>query len=199
MKTISSLQLLEQLQADTRQIIVFASFLQREEEATLLRQPGLDRWSVAQVLEHLNSYGRYYLPAIEKVLSGKMPPHNHSFKPGFLGNYFTNLMKPGKQGRTKKMRSPKDHVPVSNLDAKKTIALFLTQQQQMLALLEKAKATDIGKLRVPVSIAKFIRLKLGDTFGFLIAHEQRHFVQIENVLKDLNKISDKYPVIRLVA
>jgi hypothetical protein len=190
--------LLEQLQSDTRQLIVFASFLQHEQEATLLQQPAPGKWSVAQVLEHLNSYGNYYIPAIEKVLSGHLPPATASFTPGWLGSYFINMMKPGQQGIKNKMRSPKDHVPVENPDATKTVALFLQQQQQMLALLEKAKTTNIGKLRVPISLAKFIKLKLGDTFGFLIAHEQRHFVQIENVLKELNKVSDKYPVIRLV-
>ncbi len=194
----TAIHLLEQLQADTRQLIVFASFLQHEQEATLLQQPAPGKWSVAQVLEHLNSYGNYYIPAIEKVLAGNLPPATITFTPGWLGNYFTNMMKPGQQGVKNKMRSPKDHVPVKNPDAMRTIAIFLQQQQQMLALLEKAKTTNIGKLRVPISLAKFIKLKLGDTFGFLIAHERRHFVQIENVLKELNKVSDKYPVIRLV-
>lgn len=199
MKIIHSLGLIEQLQADTRQLIVFASFLQHEEDATLLQQPSPGRWSVAQVLQHLNSYGEYYIPAIEKVLTGQLPPAKQLFKPGLLGNYFTNLMKPGQQGVKNKMKAPKNHVPPSDLDAKQTVALFLLHQQQMLALLERAKKADIGKLRVPISIAKFIKLKLGDTFGFLIAHEQRHFVQIENVLKELNRINDRYPVIRLVA
>jgi hypothetical protein len=28
-----------------------------------------------------------------------------------------------------------------------------------------------------------IKLKLGDTFRFFIAHEQRHFIQIQNTLQ----------------
>lgn len=199
MKKTNSLALLEQLQADTRQMMVFASFLQHEEEATLLQQPKPGSWSVAQVLEHLNSYGKYYLPAIQKVLLNNTSAARETFTPGWLGNYFTNLMKPGSQGIKNKMRAPKDHVPIAALNVKEVMSVFLQQQQHMLQLLEQAKTANIEQLRVPISLAKFIRLKLGDTFGFLIAHQQRHFVQVENVLRELNKVSDKYPVIRLVA
>jgi uncharacterized damage-inducible protein DinB len=38
---------------------------------------------------------------------------------------------------------------------------------------------------VPISIAKFIKIRLGDTFRFLIAHQQRHFAQVANTLKAL--------------
>lgn len=36
--------------------------------AKLLRQPAENKWSLAQCLEHLNSYGRYYLLEIEKAI-----------------------------------------------------------------------------------------------------------------------------------
>jgi len=38
-------------------------------------QPGAGQWSAAQCLEHLNSYGRYYLPAIEKALRTQKEKH----------------------------------------------------------------------------------------------------------------------------
>ncbi len=199
MKKINSLQLLEQLQADTRQLIVAASHLQSETETQLTRQPAAGKWSVTQVLEHLNSYSQYYLPAIENAMAAKEVPAAVYFKPGWLGNYFTNLMKPKHGVVANKMKSPKNHRPSAALNAKKTITTFLEQQRRLLELLEKAKATSIGDIRVPVSISTMIRLKLGDSFRFLIAHEQRHFVQIENTLQTLGEINGKDPVIHLVA
>src|SRR3954470_10973053 len=68
MKSFNSHQLLEELQADVRQLVLTATYLQQEDPEILLTAPAVDRWSVVQVLEHLNSYGRYYLPAIEKSL-----------------------------------------------------------------------------------------------------------------------------------
>jgi hypothetical protein len=58
-------------------------------------QPGIDKWSATQCLEHLNSYGRYYLPAIQKAIqkaSGTKPAVY--FESGWLGNYFYKLMLP---------------------------------------------------------------------------------------------------------
>jgi hypothetical protein len=81
-----------------------------------------------------------------------------------------------------KMKSPKDHRPPPHMDHQPVLQTFLDQQQSLLELLEKAKTKDIGRIRTPITLSRFIRLKTGDTFRFLIAHEQRHFVQISNTL-----------------
>jgi hypothetical protein len=50
-------------------------------------------------------------------------------------------------------------------------------------LLERSREINLNKAKVPISIAKFIRLKLGDVFNFLIAHNHRHVLQAERALK----------------
>lgn len=159
---------------------------------SLNKQPAPDKWSVAQVIEHLNSYNRYYLPEIEKSLSKKVS-HNPVFKSGIFGNYFTNMMAPKGQTIGNKMASPKDHVPKSDLESPKVLSEFIKGQNRLLNLLLQAEKADIGKLRVPISISRFIKLKLGDTFRFLIAHQQRHFVQIDNTLAALGVSALKQP------
>ena len=42
---------------------------------TLRRSPAEGKWSVAQVLDHLNGYNRYYLAAIEAQLDKPAHPH----------------------------------------------------------------------------------------------------------------------------
>jgi hypothetical protein len=178
---MKQIQLLEALQADVRKIILAATRLLQEDNELLIQSPAENKWSAAQVIAHLNSYGRYYLPAIESGMS-KNYPAAENFKAGWLGDYFTKVMKPG----TKKMQSPKDHRPKPVMQSKPEIDEFLKQQQLLLELLEKAKQTNIGKIRIPISLAKFVKLKLGDTFRFLIVHQQRHFVQIKNILSHEN-------------
>lgn len=34
----------------------------------LQQQPGPGKWSAVQCLEHLNTYGRYYLPALDQAI-----------------------------------------------------------------------------------------------------------------------------------
>jgi len=198
MKKYRRIELLENLQADTRQLILTAGYLQRMDPGLLLQEPARGKWSVIQVLEHLNSYGRYYLLAIERSLE-KSKPANEFFKPGWLGDYFTRLMKPDENGAiVNKMRSPKDHRPSKYLDVLPVLTTFLEQQHYLLELLETAKSKNLGSIRIPISISRFIRLKLGDTFRFLIAHEQRHFVQIDNALAMIQGTTNIFPATHVV-
>ena len=63
------------------------------------------------------------------------------------------------------------------------ITKFIEQQEKLLALLDESKLIDLNKCRVPVSIAPYIKLKLGDVFMFLIAHNYRHVLQAERSLQ----------------
>ena len=108
-------------------------------------------------------------------------------------------MKPGEDGTiTNKMQSPKDHRPSKYLDVFPVLTTFLEQQHYLLELLEQAKAKNISSIRTPISISRLIRLKLGDTFRFLVAHEQRHFVQIDNTLAMVKGTINIFPATHLV-
>lgn len=132
-------------------------------------------WSIAQCLEHLNSYGRYYLPHIKQTLQSAS--HNNpkmQFRSGLLGNYFTNLMNPDKS--RSRMKSPADHHPTTQLNAYEVIAEFIQQQEELIKMLQLARIRNLNK-RVPISISRIIKLKLGDVLQFLIAHDERHIRQ----------------------
>lgn len=184
--TYNSLALLEELQAAVRTMILQATRLKGLPQNLLIQSPGAGKWSIAQVLEHLNAYGRYYLPAISHSLEHAQEAVPE-FRPGWFGDYFTRIMKPGKDGRIgNKMSAPKAYRPQPQTAGFPVIETFLEQQQQLLLLLEKAKSKNIGSIRTPISISKLIRLKTGDTFRFLVAHEQRHFLQVEYTFRQLN-------------
>ncbi len=140
----------------------------------LLKPSASGGWSIAQCLWHLNSYGDYYLPEIKSGLDKKYPV-NAVFKSTWLGNYFTQMMKPGAQ--MKKYKAFKNHVPPDKLDAHKVVAEFIQQQEQLLSYLKQAKQTDMNRIRIPISILSWIKLKLGDVFQFIIAHDERHLQQ----------------------
>ena len=189
MKPMNSNQLLEKLESDTKQVILTLHYLLQEDPGILLQQPAAGKWSVAQVIEHLNSYGRYYLPLIEKALDRPAYPPNALFSTGWLGNYFTKSMLPKEGDRiTNKMKSPKNHRPAADIDSFKVLNDFLAQEKLLLQLLQQARQTDLNKIKIPISIARFIKIRLGDTFRFLVAHHQRHFVQVANTLEAVKGI-----------
>ena len=72
---------------------------------------------------------------------------------------------------------------------------YLEQKQKLLLLLEESKERNLNTVRIPITLTKMVKLKLGDTFRFLVAHEQRHMVQARNTLKGLGIATDKFPVI----
>lgn len=148
---------------------------------------GPNRWNTLQVLEHLNTYYRYYIPAMDKIMSKSQHHPVIHFTPGWLGGYFTKTMLP-KQGQVKnKMKAMKGHSPTALLDKEKVMTEFLQWQRQFILLLDKARQTNLNASRVPITIAPFIKLKLGDILMFITAHNQRHWIQIENLLA-------RYPV-----
>lgn len=187
MKKLNSYILLDILKEDVREIILKAEKLKAIESWKLEKNPGEGKWSVAQVLEHLNIYNRHYLTEIENQLHHKNPVNKIDFKPGWLGNYFTNLMKPGDNGAIKKMKAPANAIPATQPNATDMLNEFITHQQHLVNLLNIARFADLNKNRIATTLSKHIKLKLGDTFRFVIAHEQRHFIQIENTTNQVKK------------
>jgi hypothetical protein len=187
MTKINSGILLQGLQEDIRQLILQANYLQHKAPSLLEKRPSAEGWSVAQVLEHLNIYCRFYIPAIEIKLNHHQTAPEKDFTPGWLGNYFTKLMLPADRQRpVKKMKAPKNAIP-SIQPAAAMLSEFLEHQHHLLNLLAMAAKTNLSQIRIPTALSKMIQLKLGDTFRFLIAHQQRHFIQIERTLPEAAK------------
>lgn len=46
-------------------------------------------------------------------------------------------------------------------------------------LLELAKNADLVKVKTSISLTKLIKLRLGDTFRFLVNHIERHVLQAQ--------------------
>lgn len=186
MSSYNTATLIADLQKDVKYTIQEAERLQQLNENDLLSQPAPAKWSIAQVLEHLNGYNSFYLPVMKMSINKSKSRHAGTFKPGWIGDYFTKLMQPKQDGTlAKKMSAPKEYNYEPDLDCERVLQEFIDGQQLLLMLLDEAKRVDIGKSRIPISISRMIKLKLGDGFRFLIAHQLRHFLQINNVKKQL--------------
>lgn len=152
--------------------------------AVFAKAPQANSWSANECLQHLNSYGDYYLPAIEKAMQQHSTPSTYPFKPGWLGGWFTRMMQTNPTGQpAKKMKAPKQHVPVALPPAHEVIARFIDQQEQLLQLLQQAETSNLSRIKVPISIAPMIKLQLGDVLAFLVAHNHRHVQQAHRALQ----------------
>lgn len=188
MKKIITQPLLEELAFEVRHQLALASRLQSLDPAFLLRQPQPGAWSAIQILEHLNSYSRFYLPELEKAIQ-EARPGNGWYRPGLWGNYFVRLMQTEENGQPRRrMKAAKRHRPHFMADSKPVVDEFLHQQRRLLQLLAQAADRDWGSSYTKVSIASWLRLRLGDCLRFQVAHQQRHFHQLLRSLPACSEI-----------
>lgn len=151
-------------------------------ETALNQKADETSWSALECLEHLNLYGRFYLPELSGRIQNTRFESESFFRSGWLGNYFANSMLP--KAKPNKMKTFKNMNPLnSRLDKNQVINEFVNQQEELLRLLEAARKVSLNKTKTGVSISKAIKLKLGDTFRFVIYHNQRHMLQAERNLK----------------
>jgi len=188
--------LLNELTRDVQRIKEAAEFFSASDRPKLVYSPDAGKWSVVQALEHLNAYNRHYLPVIERELSSLTHDTNAWFTSGYWGEKFTKMMRPTNVYEIKnKMKTQKRMSFPNSLNVETVVQEFIAGQDKFLQLLERAKGKDLAKIHIPISLTKLIKLRLGDTFRFLIAHEQRHMIQARNVLKEGGVATDKFPVI----
>ncbi len=178
MKLKSSI-LLEQLSQNTEQHIGKAvRSYQNMSDAELLKPARDGGWSIAQCLDHLNGYGNYYFPLMRQGME-RNTTAGEDYSGTWLGNMFTKSLHPD-TGK-KKMKAFKTHRPSRELNAKEVVAEFVRQQEELLSMMKLARHRDLSKIKIPTSIASWIRMNLGDTFRFIVAHNERHMRQADRV------------------
>ncbi|WP_353719730.1 DinB family protein [Dyadobacter sp. 676] len=181
MQTVNRKELLQRLDEQVeRHIADTVALFQNRDDHFLNLPSDTGGWSIAQCLDHLNSYGRYYLPRIREKLDAAPPAPGEGFTSTWMGAYFTKMMDP--QTGKRKYKAIKGYIPSSDLDSAAVISEFIRQQEELLHLLRDASHKDLDAIRVPISILPFIRMKIGDVFQFLIAHNERHMQQAKRNL-----------------
>ena len=197
MAKFKSDELLSELTNDVHNLIAAAEHLKGSDKGKLVYQIDKKQWSIVQILEHLNAYGRYYIPLMETELtSGTAQAKDAWFTSGYWGEMFVKKMKPTNVYQIKnKMKAMSAYSFPNSLNVDVVLTEYLEQKQKLLQLLDLSKNADLNGIRIPITMSKFIRLKLGDVLRFLIAHEQRHMIQARNTLKGTGISTDKFPVI----
>lgn len=179
---VTSKALIAELIEKTRQNINQVETLNLKAIDSLNWKANKDTWSALECIEHLNLYSDYYLPEIEQRIIKSTCNHETYFKSGALGNYFAKSMIP--KEKLNKMKTFKDKNPNGSILDKTTLERFLTEQEKMLELLNKAKNINLNKTKTSISITKLIKLKLGDTFRVVIYHNERHLIQALKTLEN---------------
>lgn len=178
--------LIDELQATVRGQIARTSEIAALPAERLMQRPASNQWNVLEVFEHMNLSSGIYVRGLKKVFDAKaaeLSP-NSLFHPGLLGDYFTKGMLPKPDGGIRnRMKTLRMFDPPRNKGASlQSIDAFTAMCEEQLRLLERARRTDLNRMKVTSSLGPMIRFKAGDAFRFPIAHQVRHMLQIERLL-----------------
>ncbi|MCL7753253.1 DinB family protein [Polaribacter sp. Z022] len=148
----------------------------------------LKSWSVLECIEHLNRYGDSYIPEIENKIKNSNYKSSGKFTSNWLGKYFSKSVSYNES--LNKMKTFKSMNPLNSKLDINVLEKFINQQNQIIKLLEKAKDVDLDKTKTAISISKWIKLRLGDSFRVLIFHNERHIKQAQkSLLKSISELS----------
>lgn len=167
--------LLQDLRERTHDVIQRIEPLQQLSDELLNHQATAKSWSALECLEHLNRYGDFYLDELEQQMTQSSYPASETFQTGWLGNWFANSV--ADKPKINTMPSPPAMNPKGSQLNRQVVDTFLQQQQRMLGLLDRAATVDLTKTKTGITLTRWIRLRLGDTFRVVIYHNQRHASQ----------------------
>ena len=164
----------ELIEINRQNIIDVESFLQMPIEELKWKFDSKS-WSILECIAHLNLYSEFYLPELKRAINKNIKPSSYLFYPGYVGDYFVKTIQYKQKLNKMKTALPMD--PIGSILSKEVLRHFIYEQEQVIDLLIDAKDVNLNKIKTSISISKWIKLKLGDTFRFVVYHNQRHIYQ----------------------
>ncbi|MFD2784259.1 DinB family protein [Hymenobacter rubripertinctus] len=157
--------------------VTLATELRPQSEAVLNHRPAPGSWSALECLEHLNRYGRHYLPALRQALARPARPA-HRLAPvrfSWLGRKSYELVRP--ENAQPHRTLPRMNPVSSLLSAAAVVAELENQLVELARLIRTAPASDLNRKAVPVEFLRLLKLRNGEALLFVVAHAQRHLAQ----------------------
>jgi hypothetical protein len=183
-------RLIDVLQGSLRQQLAHVEEWRALPVERLHQPPAPGRWSVMEVLEHMNLSSGHYHQRLHQLYTDT--PHRlqyrATFRPGFWGDRFTQGMMPrpdksiGWKMRTLPMFEPRPR----HVEGWQALDRIAAMSRDMIDLLEKARQLGLEGARIGSTLGPLLRFKPGDAFRFPVAHQERHMLQIERTLAALD-------------
>lgn len=153
------------------------------------QRPEPKRWSVAEVLEHMNLSSGHYLKRVQRIYADRRKAlrKRDTYTPGSLGERTVHAMRPDAQGRiswrmrTLWMFEPRTEQVVGHASLDRFVAMV----DGFIDALQLAKVHGLEGPRITSTLGPILRFKLGDAIRFPVAHQERHMLQIERTLQQL--------------
>ena len=189
MEALDTRILIIDLQSTLRKQLKRCEELRRLPLEMLQCRPDPKRWSVLEVIEHMNLSSGHYYDRLQQIYADENSPlrFRTTFTPGFWGKRMLNTMQPEADGTIPwKMPTIRKFEPhVARGEALRPIDDLIAMLNGFMGLLERARTRGLEGEKVVSTLGPILRFKAGDAFRFPVAHQERHMLQIERTLKEV--------------
>ena len=175
MKTTSSTELLDHLEARHAENLRLLNLLRELPDDRLRQQPAAGGWNALQAIEHLNIWTAGYLDRIDEQLRSHGTRAKPTFRSTRIGNFFVKMSKPGPE--TMKIRTLKAYDTKGRSLDGTVLETFLRNHARLGDLLQRARLADLTEIRITTFLTSLIKMRLGDTLRMLVYHDWRHLEQ----------------------
>lgn len=144
-------------------------------------------WSAIEVLAHLNKMYNSYLKLLEDALQASENLENNQEQirqSSDFGKQLINRVRPRGKERLFKTQTIKAFEP-NPIDGNCSDIIhgFMQNKQQFHQLIKEAAKKNLNDRQITMPIGENLKLYIPEVFEFLLAHEDRHMIQIEEALE----------------
>ncbi len=160
--------------------VAFAKGFEQYSDETLNQKVDAKSWSVLECFEHMNLSMLVYLNQLKKINNYR--PSNGLIKFGIKGKFFADGVRPKNDSISYKMKTFKKLTPSSGL-GRSVINDFIKHSNWFSQFINEHKSDDLNSIKVKTALGPLVKLNVAEALCFIIAHNERHVWQINNVLK----------------
>ncbi|WP_425392989.1 DinB family protein [Ekhidna sp.] len=149
------------------------------------------KWSALEVVEHLNKVYDVYLDNFQKVIDDANKLNDHAtpeMRRTILGRLSIYANKPKGKKRRFKVKTFDFFRPAIGPDSMHEVfETFLSKKNRFNELIKLARTKDLKNVKIPTALGEKVKFYVPECFEFLLVHEQRHMIQIEEAI-NLSKL-----------
>ncbi len=156
------------------------------DSAYLLRKADEKSWSVLEVIKHLNLVYDKYLVNLENAVANAEQLQEGGVvkkKTTILGSISVYSQRPKGNKRKFKMKTFDFFEPeINNEELHQTLDDYYAKKNRFNEILRESRLKNLENVKIPTALGERVQFYFYQCLEFLIAHEQRHVVQIKNIL-----------------
>lgn len=162
----------------------------------LKKRPAEKKWSVMEVIEHMNLGHKPYKEKIEDTFP-KLPESTSmvdNVKAGGMASYLMKRFPPAAEGKIRfKMKTFGPFHPVLELDklngekSSEIFKSFYDSLDHLKSAIERFQKKEVKAKKFNSAVGAWVRFNIAEAIQFVICHNERHMQQIRNTLVKLEE------------